>query len=118
GGVGVPTKKKSLVNDLVKRVHVRMASTNQAVKSLSDGNQQEVVIAKWIGIEPRVVLIDEPTRGDDNGAKKENYWIMNELSEEGMDNIMNSSELPEVHGISDRIMVRHEGNVTRKLMRE
>lgn len=118
GGVVVPSKEKSLVNDLVKRLHVRMAGTNQAVKSLSGGNQQKVVIAKWIGIEPKVLLLDEPTRGVDIGAKKEIYSIMNELSENGVAIVMISSELPEVLGISDRIMVLHEGKVTRKLMRE
>ena len=118
GGVVVPSKEKSLVNDLVKRLHVRMAGTNQAVKSLSGGNQQKVVIAKWIGIEPKVLLLDEPTRGVDIGAKKEIYSIMNELSENGVAIVMISSELPEVLGISDRIMVLHEGEVTRKLARE
>lgn len=115
GGVVAPSKEKTLVNDLVKRLHVRMASTNQAVKSLSGGNQQKVVIAKWIGIEPKVLLLDEPTRGVDIGAKKEIYSIMNELSENGVAIVMISSELPEVLGISDRIMVLHEGKVTRKL---
>src|SRR5699024_10176399 len=78
GDVVVTTKEKTLVNDLVKRLHVRMAGMNQAVKSLSGGNQQKVVIAKWLGIEPKVLLLDEPTRGVDIGAKKEMYSIMNE----------------------------------------
>src|SRR5690625_2373338 len=118
GGVVVPSKEKSLVNDLVKRLHVRMAGMNQAVKRPSGGNQQKDVMAKWIGIEPKVLLLDEPTRGVDIGAKKEIYSIMNELSENGVAIVMISSELPEVLGISDRIMVLHEGKVTRQLARE
>src|SRR5699024_5407617 len=82
------------------------------------GNEQRVVSAKWIGMEPNVLLLDEPTRGGDTGAKKEIYSIMNELRENGVAIVMISSELPDVLGISDRIMVLHEGNVTRKLMRE
>src|SRR5699024_10986262 len=117
-GVVVATKEKTLESELVKRLHVRMAGMNQAVKSLSGGNQQKVVIAKWLGIEPKVLLLDEPTRGVDIGDKKEIYSIMNELSEHGVAIVMISSELPEVLGISDRIMVLHEGKVTRKLMRE
>ncbi|HLR72567.1 MAG TPA: sugar ABC transporter ATP-binding protein, partial [Pseudogracilibacillus sp.] len=117
-GIVSKTKERKLVDQLVERLHVRMAHRNQAVKSLSGGNQQKVVIAKWLGIEPQVLLLDEPTRGVDIGAKKEIYTIMNELSERGVAIIMISSELPEVLGISDRIMVVHEGEITRKLKRE
>ncbi|MFC4660690.1 sugar ABC transporter ATP-binding protein [Oceanobacillus aidingensis] len=117
-GVISKRKERNLVDDLVKRLHVRMAGRNQQIKRLSGGNQQKVVIAKWIGINPQVLLLDEPTRGVDIGAKKEIYSIMNELSEKGVAIIMISSELPEVLGISDRIMVMHEGKVNRTLSRE
>lgn len=117
-GVVSRTKERKLVDELVKKLHVRMANVNQPVKSLSGGNQQKVVIAKWLGIEPKVLLLDEPTRGVDIGAKKEIYSIMNELSEKGVAIVMISSELPEVLGISDRIMVIHEGKIMRKLPRE
>ena len=117
-GVVIRSKEKALVDDLVKRLHVRMAHVHQPVKSLSGGNQQKVVIAKWLGIQPQVLILDEPTRGVDIGAKKEIYSIMNELSENGVAIVMISSELPEVLGISDRIMVLHEGKVMRKLQRE
>lgn len=117
-GIVSRSKERQLVDNLVKRLHVRMAHRNQEVKRLSGGNQQKVVIAKWIGIEPQVLLLDEPTRGVDIGAKKEIYSIMNELSERGVAIVMISSELPEVLGVSDRIMVVHEGEITRKLLRE
>ena len=73
--------------------------------NLSGGNQQKVVFAKWIYTEPRILILDEPTRGVDIGAKKEIYSIINQLAEKGVAIIMVSSELPEVLGMSDRIMV-------------
>lgn len=79
--------------------------------NLSGGNQQKVVFAKWIYTEPRILILDEPTRGVDIGAKKEIYSIINQLAEKGVAIIMVSSELPEVLGMSDRIMVVREGMV-------
>ncbi|MEI3611839.1 sugar ABC transporter ATP-binding protein [Pseudogracilibacillus sp. SO30301A] len=117
-GVVSKTKEVELVNKLMEKLHVRASGMSQEVKRLSGGNQQKVVIAKWIGISPKVLLLDEPTRGVDIGAKKEIYSIMNELSESGVAIIMVSSELPEVLGVSDRIMVLHEGKVTTVLNRE
>lgn len=112
-GIISSSREGSLVQDLVKRLHVKATNKEQEVKSLSGGNQQKVVIAKWLGIEPKVLILDEPTRGVDVGAKKEIYNIMNELTEKGVAIIMISSELPEVMGISDRIMVIHEGNLAK-----
>lgn len=106
------SKENKLVADLINRLHVRTTGEEQEVKSLSGGNQQKVVIAKWLGINPKVLILDEPTRGVDVGAKKEIYMIMNALTENGVAIIMISSELPEVLGVSDRIMVMHEGNIT------
>ncbi|MFG6146964.1 sugar ABC transporter ATP-binding protein [Halobacillus sp. B23F22_1] len=105
------SKENELVDDLIKKLHVRTTGREQEVKSLSGGNQQKVVIAKWLGIQPRLLILDEPTRGVDVGAKKEIYTIMNQLTEQGVAIIMVSSELPEVLGVSDRIMVVHEGTV-------
>ncbi|MHC5879345.1 ATP-binding cassette domain-containing protein, partial [Streptococcus pyogenes] len=82
-----------------------------AVNKLSGGNQQKVVLAKWIGIAPKILILDEPTRGVDVGAKREIYQLMNELAERGVPIIMVSSDLPEVLGVSDRIMVMHEGRI-------
>ncbi len=97
--------------DMMKLLNVKASSGEQAVKSLSGGNQQKVVIAKWLGIHPQLLILDEPTRGVDVGAKKEIYSIMNKLTEEGDAVIMVSSELPEVLGMSDRVLVIHEGKV-------
>lgn len=111
-------KEKNLVMDLIQKLQVRTTGKEQQVKSLSGGNQQKVVIAKWLGIHPRVLILDEPTRGVDVGAKKEIYTIMNELTQSGVAIMMISSELPEVLGVSDRIMVMHEGKVTGFLNRD
>lgn len=111
-GVISNAKENKMVADLIERLRVRTTGQEQEVKSLSGGNQQKVVIAKWLGINPKVLILDEPTRGVDVGAKQEIYNIMNELTEIGVAIIMISSELPEVLGVSDRIMVMYEGKVT------
>jgi ribose transport system ATP-binding protein len=94
-----------------------MSSAQLAVKQLSGGNQQKVVIAKWVGIKPQLLIMDEPTRGVDVGAKREIYQLMNDLTSQGVAIIMVSSELPEVLGMSDRIVVIHEGKVAGELDR-
>jgi ABC-type sugar transport system ATPase subunit len=81
------------------------------VKNLSGGNQQKVVIAKWLANEPSILILDEPTRGIDVGAKKEIHKLMSELAQQGVAIIMVSSELPEIIGMSDRIIVMHEGRI-------
>nr|WP_077330325.1 sugar ABC transporter ATP-binding protein [Virgibacillus siamensis] len=110
-GVILKKKEQDLINRLIDRLQVKTTGPSQQAKSLSGGNQQKVVIAKWLGIAPKVLILDEPTRGVDIGAKKEIYSIMNELSQNGVAIIMVSSELPEVLGVSDRIMVIREGNI-------
>jgi D-xylose transport system ATP-binding protein len=80
--------------------------------SLSGGNQQKVVISKWLMSKPKVLIMDDPTRGIDVGAKYEIYKLMNDLTEQGISIIMISSELEEVLGMSDRVMVMHEGQST------
>jgi ribose transport system ATP-binding protein len=95
-----------------------MASVNLDVGSLSGGNQQKVVIAKWLGNKPQILIMDEPTRGIDVNAKREIYQLMNELTKNGVAIIMVSSELPEVIGMSDRVVVIHEGSVAGILARE
>jgi ribose transport system ATP-binding protein len=82
------------------------------VKSLSGGNQQKIVIGKWLGINPKILILDEPTRGVDVGAKKEIYQLMNDLTKQGVAIIMVSSELPEILGMSDRVLVVHEGKIS------
>ncbi|MFO1442424.1 sugar ABC transporter ATP-binding protein [Bacillus sp. Bva_UNVM-123] len=105
-------KEQSFVNDMIQKLHVKTSSSELAVRSLSGGNQQKIVIGKWLGIEPKILILDEPTRGVDVGAKKEIYQIMNELTKQGVSIIMVSSELPEILGMSDRIAVIHEGRLT------
>ncbi len=97
---------------LIKRLTIKTESARTSAKNLSGGNQQKVVIAKWIGIGPKVLILDEPTRGVDVGAKREIYQLMNELTDRGVAIIMVSSELPEVLGMSDRILVFREGQLT------
>lgn len=107
--------ENDFVNLLIKRLTVKTESADIAVGNLSGGNQQKVVIAKWIGISPKVLILDEPTRGVDVGAKREIYQLMNELTDRGVAIIMVSSELPEVLGMSDRILVIHEGKISGEL---
>ncbi len=91
---------------------------NQKVKFLSGGNQQKVVLAKWLASDSHIVIFDEPTRGIDVGAKVEIYKIINNLTSQGNAVIMISSELPEIIGMSDRIYVMCGGRITGELLRE
>lgn len=99
----------------VKDLRTKTPSIEQIVGNLSGGNQQKVVIAKWLMAEPKVLILDEPTRGIDVGAKFEIYNIMNQLIDQGVCIIMVSSELPEVLGMSDRVLVMHEGTFNGEL---
>lgn len=103
------TKEKEVVASYIGKMSVKTPSQTQIIKLLSGGNQQKVAIAKGILNQPKVLILDEPTRGVDVGAKKEIYEIINQLKAEGMGVIVISSEMPELLGISDRIMVVHEG---------
>ncbi|MCY8316588.1 ribose ABC transporter ATP-binding protein RbsA [Bacillus vallismortis] len=105
-------REAEFVDLLIKRLTIKTASPETHARHLSGGNQQKVVIAKWIGIGPKVLILDEPTRGVDVGAKREIYTLMNELTERGVAIIMVSSELPEILGMSDRIIVVHEGRIS------
>ena len=96
---------------IISRFDVRPTDYTQKTRALSGGNQQKVVIAKWVGKKPSIIIMDEPTRGIDIGAKRDIYDLMNELTNDGVSIIMVSSELPEVLGMSDRVMVIHEGRV-------
>ncbi|MEA1975123.1 MAG: sugar ABC transporter ATP-binding protein [Bacillota bacterium] len=98
-----------------KSLDIKTPSIEQKVKNLSGGNQQKVAIAKWLFVEPQILILDEPTRGIDVGAKYEMYTIMNKLVDQGLSVIMISSELPEVIGMSDRIYVMAEGKMVGQL---
>lgn len=104
-------KLNSFADELSKKLGVKTQSIHEPASSLSGGNQQKVVIAKWVGKKPSIIIMDEPTRGIDIGAKRDIYDLMNELTNDGVSIIMVSSELPEVLGMSDRVMVIHEGRV-------
>lgn len=99
-------------NMLLKRLSVKAQSAEVSAGSLSGGNQQKVVLAKWVGSGSRVLILDEPTRGVDVGAKREIYDLMNELTDRNVAIIMISSDLPEVLGMSDKIAVVYEGRIT------
>jgi rhamnose transport system ATP-binding protein len=100
-----------------ERLRVRATGVRQAVSALSGGNQQKVVIAKWLATKPRVLVLDEPTRGVDIGAKVEVHRIVSELAATGLAIVMISSDLPEVLAMSDRILVLHEGRVAAEIAR-
>ena len=112
------TAEKSVAEDMTKAMGTKTPSIEQKVGNLSGGNQQKVLLGKWMFTEPNVLILDEPTRGIDVGAKYEIYLLMNELVEKGKSLIMISSEMPELIGMSDRIMVMHQGRLTGKLEAE
>lgn len=103
---------------MAKKLGVKTSSLDLEAGALSGGNQQKVVIAKWVGMHPEVIIMDEPTRGIDVGAKRDIYELMNELTASGVSIIMVSSELPEVLGMSDRIVVVHEGRIAGELLHD
>lgn len=105
-------KEIALSNSFVKRLNTRITSEEQEVNKLSGGNQQKVVIAKWLATNPSILLLDEPTRGIDIGAKNEIYNLINELSEQGLGIVMVSSELPEILAVSDTVLVMSESKQT------
>jgi ribose transport system ATP-binding protein len=110
-------KADRLAREEVEKLDIRTPSLRQRVRNLSGGNQQKVIIARWLTLKPRVLILDEPTRGIDVGAKAEIHALMNQLAQEGVGVLMISSELPEVLGVSDRILVMHEGRVTGEFRR-
>jgi len=102
-------------NRFVQELRIKTPGIEQKVMNLSGGNQQKVCVAKWMMTKPRILILDEPTRGIDVGAKQEIYMIMNQLVKQGMCIVMISSELPEVLGVSDRILIMHEGSFNGEL---
>ncbi|MCQ2373704.1 MAG: sugar ABC transporter ATP-binding protein [Phascolarctobacterium sp.] len=112
------SRVKAFADELAKKLGVKAHSLDLEAGALSGGNQQKVVIAKWVGMKPEVIIMDEPTRGIDIAAKKDIYELMNELTASGVSIIMVSSELPEVLGMSDRIVVVHEGKIAGELMHD
>lgn len=111
-------KERGKVEEYKEKLNIRTPNINRIIKFLSGGNQQKVVFAKWLCANSEVYIFDEPTRGIDVGAKNEMYKIINNLAEQGAAIIVISSELPEIIGICDRIVVMHEGRVTGCISRE
>jgi rhamnose transport system ATP-binding protein len=104
-------KEFARAREYTQRLDLRAASLSQDVGTLSGGNQQKIVIAKWLATAPKVIILDEPTKGIDIGSKAAVHAFMTELVAEGLSVIMVSSELPEVLGMSDRIAVMREGRI-------
>jgi ABC-type sugar transport system ATPase subunit len=104
-------KEEELTDSYVSSLRIRIATREQVVNDLSGGNQQKVVIAKWLATRPRILILDEPTRGIDVAAKAEVHRIVSDLAAEGVSIILISSELPEILALSDRVLVMHEGRV-------
>jgi putative multiple sugar transport system ATP-binding protein len=115
GGIINESKENNEATKLKDDIKIKTPSIHQAARNLSGGNQQKTVLAKWIFATPKVLILDEPTRGIDVGSKHEIYTLMNKMVEEGMSIIMISSELLEIIGMSDRIYVMHEGRITGEL---
>ena len=105
-------KRQKVVNKGIEEFKIKCTGPEHECSNLSGGNQQKVVLSKWIATEPKILILDEPTRGVDIGAKKEIYNVINDMAKKGVAVIMVSSELPEILGMSDRIVVVHEGRIT------
>ena len=107
-----------LVEKMVRQLDIRTPSLTQRLRNLSGGNQQKVVIARWLAINPKILILDEPTRGVDVAAKAEIYALMSNLAAQGVAILMISSELPEILGVSDRILVMRTGKIVAEFMRD
>lgn len=118
GGIMNPKKEDSVCKEYIQKLNIRASGGSMIVRMLSGGNQQKVVLGKCLASKPEILLLDEPTRGVDVGAKAEIYKIINELASEGMSIIVVSSEMTELLGISDRIIVMHEGYLSGELSME
>jgi ABC-type sugar transport system ATPase subunit len=111
-------EEEEIANKYCKSLNIRTPDNKQIVQNLSGGNQQKIVIAKWLAINPKILILDDPTRGIDVGAKNEIYSLINNLAKEKIGIILISSELPEIINISDRILVMREGKITGELTRK
>jgi ABC-type sugar transport system ATPase subunit len=111
-------EERNLASSTIKQLNIRAYSMEQVVNKLSGGNQQKVVVGKWLASKPRILIMDEPTRGIDVGAKAEIHRLMSELAREGLAVLMISSELPEILGMSDRILVMRGGKIVAEFSRE
>jgi rhamnose transport system ATP-binding protein len=111
-------RERAVTEDYGKRMEIKASSWEQAVNSLSGGNQQKVVLAKWLATEPRVLILDEPTKGIDVATKARVHEFISMLAQQGLGIVLVSSELPEILGMSDSIIVMHEGTITARLSKK
>ena len=111
-------KEKKISEKMIEAMRVKTPNDNQIIRYLSGGNQQKVVLGKWLAMKPKILLLDEPTRGIDVGAKSEIYALMEELAESGVAILYVSSEMEEILGMADRALVMHEGRISGELTRE
>ena len=105
-------REREITQEYIDKMHTKTPSLEQTVTNLSGGNQQKVMIGRWLATHPKLLILDEPTRGVDVGAKAEIYEIMNELTKQGVSIIMISSELPEIINMADRVYVMYDGRIT------
>ena len=117
GGLVDRRAEKGAVDESIRRLSIKTAGGQASINSLSGGNQQKCIIARWLLIDPKLLLLDEPTRGIDVGAKAEIYALIRRLAGQGMAILMTSSELPELLTVADRILVLCEGRLTANLTR-
>ncbi len=116
-GLVDPRREQKLASAYAGQLRVRSTGVEQLVSALSGGNQQKVVLGKWLATNPSVLILDEPTRGIDVGAKSEVHRIISELAAHGLAIILISSDLPEVLAMADRVIVLHEGHITGEFAR-
>jgi rhamnose transport system ATP-binding protein len=117
GGVLRPRAERSLARRFMEQLRIRATSPAQIVRSLSGGNQQKVVLSKWLAAQPRILILDEPTHGVDVGTKADVHRTISQLAAEGLSILLISSELPEILGMSDRVLVMREGRLVAELDR-
>jgi ABC-type sugar transport system ATPase subunit len=115
GGIRRPAGEIAIASELMRTLAIRAASSEIAVRNLSGGNQQKVALGKWLPLEPRLLLLDEPTRGVDVGAKREIHLLLDGFTARGIGILLASSDLPELLALADRVVVLHRGRVTARL---
>ena len=118
GGFVNFAEEKRVAEEQFTALRIKAPTMEQLVRNLSGGNQQKVVVAKWLASKCRILILDEPTRGVDVGAKQEQYMLINRMAEEGLAIILISTEMEELLGLSDRLVVLCEGKMTGTLERE
>jgi rhamnose transport system ATP-binding protein len=116
-GILQPRRERRLARTFMERLSIKATSPTQVVRSLSGGNQQKVVLSKWLAVEPRVLILDEPTHGVDVGTKADVHRTISKLAAEGLAILLISSELPEILGMADRVLVIREGRLVGEMSR-